>query len=169
MTEALPAVDDPRWSEKMREVITRGHLAAWMKGTSERLGVPLDSPLLSQQRLSRAERAEIRDLVEAQLKYLEGFVSARPELSDAATAARSELYAGALSGTYSKARWGDWELPFHPTEGSECITNCHCHWEVTGDGATGTAIWHLGANERHCVTCPSRASNSPYSVKRRAA
>src|SRR6476659_2020800 len=62
------------WEKEMRAILARAHTAAWLAGTAERLNVPLDSPLLSQARLSRAERVDITQAVEEQLKYLAGFV-----------------------------------------------------------------------------------------------
>lgn len=149
-------------------LITRAHRAAYLAGLSERLGVPLDSALLSERRLSRAERKDIEAIVKEQLTYLRGFEDA-DGLTEGQTDARAAMYGRATRGTYSKARWGDWALPFHPTEGSECMSNCLCHWTVDdhGDG-TGSATWHLGATERHCTTCPTRAQGSPYQVKRAA-
>lgn len=149
-------------------MIKRGHRAAYLAGLAERLGVPLDSALLSEQRLSRAERNEVDRLIADQLAYWRKFDDAADEMTEAAIAARAAMYGRATRGTYSIARWGDWDLPFHPTQGSECMSNCLCSWEVTdqGDGQ-GLATWHLGASERHCTTCPTRAQNSPYSVSKR--
>lgn len=157
ITKALPD-----WAEAER-LIKRGHRAAYLAGLAERLGVPLDSALLSEQRLSRAERKEVDSQIAQQLKYWRAFAD-EGQVNDA----RAAMYGRATRETYSKARWGDWDLPFHPCEGTECLTNCRCHWTVDdhGDG-TGSATWHLGATERHCTTCPSRASDSPYDVRRR--
>lgn len=165
-TAISDAADAGDWDEG-EKLIRRAHRAAYLAGLSERLGVPLDSALLSERRLSRAERREVEAMIEAELKYWRAFDDAAGELSDEAIAARAAMYGRATRGTYSKARWGDWQLPFHPTQGSECMSNCLCHWEVedTGDGA-GRATWHLGATERHCETCPKRAQDSPYSVRR---
>lgn len=164
------APDSPTWQRDMERVITRAHTAAWLAGTAERLRVKLDSPLLSQARLSRAERAEIKAVVEKQLEYLAGFVEAKGGLSEAQVAARAAMYAGAVQKTYSESRWGDWDLPFYPTDGSECMANCRCSWEVNdNDDGTGVAYWRLGATERHCTTCPAREADNPYQVKRRAA
>lgn len=167
MAVALPAPDAPDWEAKMRSVITRGHLAAWMAGTAERLGVKPNSPLLSEKRLSRAERAEIKAIVEKQLTYLKGFVEARGDMSDAAIAARAQMYSGAVRGSYSAARWGDIPLPFQPTEGSECLTNCRCSWDIQqldGDG-NYDAYWRFGDTEKHCATCPEREAASPYRIR----
>ena len=162
----VSAVEASDWDEAER-LIRRGHRAAYLAGLAERLNVPLDSALLSERRLSRAERQEIDRLIEAELKYWRNFDAVHDELSEAQIAARAAMYGRATRGTYSKARWGDWDLPFWPTQGSECMSNCLCHWEVIdeGDGA-GRAIWHLGAAERHCTTCPTRAQGSPYVVRR---
>lgn len=167
---AAPNVGSATWQREIERIIARGHMAAWMAGTAERLGVPVDSPLLSQVRLSRAERREIQGVVDVQLRYFRGFQADMKDMTPAQIAARAQLYAGATRATYSSKRWGDWQLPYQPGQGTECLSQCRCHWEVqdNGDG-TGTAVWHLGATERHCVTCPARASQSPYSVKRRAA
>jgi len=160
------------WEQAMRATLARGHTAAYLAGLAERLGVPLDTALVSERRLSRAERAEIKRAVADQLRFLDSFVADVRDgtLSEAQVRARADMYAGATRGTFSGVRWGDWELPFHPTEGSECMSNCRCSWAVedNGDG-TGSAVWKMGGTERHCTTCPARASDSPYPVKRRAA
>lgn len=170
MVEGLPSPDDPKWAEKMRQVITRGHLAAWMSATSERLGVPLDSPLLSRQRLSRAERDEIKGIVEKQLEYLRGFEQARGDMSEQAVRARSELYPGSVSTTYYATRWGDWEIPDTLIPGNQqCVTRCKCSISVkdNGDG-TGVLTRTMGGVEtNHCTECPPLAGDHP--VTRRAA
>lgn len=157
----------PDWDAAER-LIRRGHRAAYLAGLAERLNVPLDSALLSEKRLSKVERKEVDKLIDAELKYWKAFDAEKDDLSEGRTNARAAMYGRATRKTYSVARWGDWDLPFHPTEGSECMSNCLCHWTVeeTDDGR-GSATWHLGATERHCTTCPSRASDSPYSVRRR--
>lgn len=170
MASALPAPGARDWEAQMRAVITRGHLAAWMAGAAERLGVPLDSALLSERRLSRAERAEIKRVVAAQLEYLRGFEQARGDMSEAAVAARADLYPGALKATYYGARWGDWEIPDTLMPGNQkCITRCLCRIDVqdNGDG-TGTLTRTMGGTEAgHCDECPPLAGDHP--IKRRAA
>lgn len=169
MAGALPGPTDPQWERKMLAVITRGHLAAWMAGTGERLKIPVDSPLLSQQRLSRAERAEIKRIVERQLEYLRGFERAKGGMSEAQIGARSDLYPGALKQTYLSARWGDWEIPDHLMPGNQkCLTRCVCmaHVKDNGDG-TGVWVRTMGGTEHHCTECPPLAGD--HAVKRRGA
>lgn len=167
MADALPAPNSPAWDRDMRAAITRGHLAAWMSGTAERLGVPLDSPLLSRQRLSKAERTEINRIVSVQLDYLRGFEKSRGDMSEQAIAARAGMYPGALSGTYLSARWGDWDIPDNLIPGNQtCLTRCRCeaHVEDNGDG-TGVWVRKLGGSEHSCDECPGLAGE--HSVKRR--
>ena len=170
-TVAIAAIDpdSPTWQRDMERVIARAHTAAWLAGTAERLGVPLDSALLSQKRLSKAERAEIKEIVEEQLEYLRGFVEAKDGLSDAQIAARAAMYAGAARGTYLETRWGDWDIPDELMPGTaQCLTNCRCRIHVIDDGdGTGTLVRELGS-ERSCEECPALAGEHPIERRRAA-
>lgn len=163
MAQSLPNPDSAAWEKEMRQVITRGHMAAWMSGTAERLGVKPDSPLLSQRRLSRAERAEITRIVDRQLAYLREFARARGDMSERAVAARADMYPGAVKSTYYGARWGDWEIPDSLLPGNQqCLTRCLCsgHVEDTGDG-TGVWVRKMGGTEHHCEECPPLEGEHP--------
>jgi hypothetical protein len=155
----------------LERAIAQGHTAAWISGTSERLGITPGGALLNPRNLSRAERADIKARIAEQLRYLEGFKREAQGMSEAAIKARSALYAGAVRATYALARWGDWELPWVPGDGSsECLGNCRCSASVKdNEDGTGVYTWVLGAGaaERHCTTCPTRAGDHP--VKRRRA
>ncbi len=167
MAQALPAPDAKAWRRDMERAIAQGHTAAWLAGAAERLGVKPDSPLLSQKRLSRAERADITKAVARQLGYLREFDPST--MSEAAARARATMYARAVTQTYYAARWGDWEIPPDLMPGNQdCMANCTCSISVkdNGDG-TGVLTRTLGGTERHCTTCPPLAGDHP--VKRRAA
>lgn len=155
------------WQEGER-LIKRGHRAAYLAGLAERLGVPLDSALLSEQRLSRVERREVDRLIDEQLAYWRKFDAAHDELSDEAIAARAAMYGRATRKTYYEARWGDWDIPSElmPCNQS-CLSNCRCSIDITdhGDGR-GTLTRSMGA-ERHCTECPALAGDHP--IKRRGA
>jgi hypothetical protein len=157
------------WQRDMQRAITRGHTASTLAGIAERLGIPLDKDLISEKRLSRAERNEIKQSVAKQLEYLRGFVEdvQAGKLSEKQIRARADLYGGAIRGTYSQARWLGIPLPFHPTEGTQCQSNDRCSWEVVKLEGNGNydAYWRLGATERHCTTCPERASANPYQIR----
>lgn len=155
--DAIQQIDfsAPGWPKQMEALIARAHTAAALAATADRLNLPVDSGLFKG--LSRAERAEIKAIVRAQLDYLKGFVQAAPGLSEAQVKARAALYAGAVRGTFWKQRYIG--LPFYPTEGTECMANCKCSWQQQGDNY----YWTLHAAE-HCPTCISREAGNPYQV-----
>lgn len=171
MSQAISSVSNvgsAAWQRDVEQIIVRGHMAAWMAGTAERLGVPVDSPLLSRARLSRAERKEVQGAVDAQRVYFRRFQAEMAEMSEAQIAARAQLYAGAVRKTLYEARWGDWEIPSRLMPGTaQCLTNCRCSVSVrdNGDGS-GVLVRVLGGS-RHCTECPALAGEHP--VKRRAA
>ncbi len=146
------------FEKEMSAIVTRGHAAAWLAGTSERLRIPLDSPLLSQARLSKAERADIKALVTTQLEYLKGFTGEAGDMSDAAVAARAGLYAGATRASFYKSAI-DVELPCHPGGCPDCYSNCRCDLEVRDDGV----YWQCAADDKSCGGCVSRGNEwQPY-------
>lgn len=144
------------WERRMLDAIARGHAAAAIAGTAERLGVAAGSKLLNERNLSRVERDEIRRAVAGQVPYLRNFAAdvATGRLSDAQIAARAGLYAGATRASYSKGRWSGKGLPAYPADGgTACLVNCKCSWVERG----GMMYWELGTAE-HCPDCESRAA-----------
>lgn len=136
----------------MSRALTKGHTAAYLRGTTDRTGVLASG-------LSRTERAEVRARIADQLGYLRDFATAAPTLSPAAIAARSALYAGAFRATYYGARFPG--MSFYPGDGTcACLTNCKCHLESDEDGV----YWVLGPNDEHCDDCRDRAAGSPYVI-----
>jgi hypothetical protein len=143
-----------QWEQAMREAIARGHAAAAIAGTAERLGVAAGSALLNRRNLSQAERQAIKDAVAGQLPYLRQFAAdiAAGRLSDAQIAARAGLYAGAVRATWGAARYSGAGLPAMPGDGSsECLTQCGCAWVERPSGY----YWERGKNDS-CPTCLSR-------------
>lgn len=156
-----------QWERRMIESITRGHAAAAIAGTAERLGVEAGSKLLNERNLSKAERQAIRDAVAAQLPYLRQFVADVGKLSDAQIAARAALYAGATRASYYRSKNAGYDLrnvPIPADGGTECLTNCKCVAYEEG----GQWIYETTAAE-HCNGCLERAAKSPYSLTRLAA
>ena len=147
------------WARQMARTIGDGHRDAYRLGTGTK-------------DMSPEARAFLAQTIAAQVKYLTGFTQdlRREDMSAALMKARAALYAGALKATYYRARFWAWDLPFVPTEGSECMVNCTCTIDVTeaGDG-TGLMAWTLGshAHAETCPTCLDRADKSPFPVKKR--
>lgn len=157
------------WERQMLDAIARGHAAAAIAGTAQRLGIAAGSKLLNERNLSRAERQAIKERVAGQLPYLRQFAAdvAAGRLSDAQIAARAALYAGATRATYYLSRNAGWDLravPIPADGGTECISNCRC----VAYEENGLWIYELTAAE-HCPTCLARAAKSPYPLQRLAA
>lgn len=166
--DAIQQLDftSPGWARAMEQIIARAHTAAALAATADRIGVKVDSGLFKG--LSKAERAEIKAIVKAQLDYLKGFVAASPNLSEAQIAARAALYAAAVRQTFQQVRWGDWDIPPYLMPGNQtCQVNCKCKISVkdNGDG-TGELTREMGGVETvHCDECPMLVGT--YDVKRR--
>lgn len=167
MLSAIQAIDftKPGWPRQMEQIIARGHTAAAIAGIAERAGVKPSEGLFKG--LSKAERADIKALVKAQLDYLKGFVQAAPDMSPAAIQARAALYAGAARQTYYQSRWGDWDIPDYLLPGNQtCMANCKCRISVKdNDDGTGELTREMGGTEYHCDECPALVGT--YEVKRR--
>lgn len=151
------APKDKAFGKAMETILARAHTAAYLAAAAERAGVKVDGGLFKG--LSKAERADIKQAVGEQLKYLEKFVADMGDMSEAQVAARAAMYGGSIRATYGAARHPG--LPFYPTEGSECLTNCRCSWQDDGDGSY---TWVLSAKES-CSTCEARAADNPYTVE----
>ena len=155
----------PGWSKQMEALIARAHTAAAIAAIADRAGVKPSEGLF--RGLSRAERADIKAIVKAQLDYLKGFIAASPNLSEAQIAARAALYAGAVRQTFYSQRWGDWVIPPNLLPGAQkCQSNCKCKISVADNGdGTGELTREMGAVETvHCDECPALVGT--YAVKR---
>lgn len=161
------------WQSAMEKAISTAYTAAYITAAAERLGVPPDSPLISRQRLSRAERADIARAVDRQLQYLRGFAIdiAAGKLSPAQIAARANLYGPAIRAFYYQQRWGAWDIPQDLIPGNQaCRSNCKCSISVADNGdGTGLLTRVMGGNEvNHCTECPDLEGSYPVQRKRAA-
>lgn len=155
------------WQEAMRRAITSAHTAAYIAAQVDRIGV--DPSLIRPNALSRIERAELKAIIERQLKYFDRFVAdvQAGRMSPAQILARADMYGDAVRGSYYAMRYGDWDIPAHLLPGAQqCKARCLCRISVrdNGDG-TGVLLREMGGTEHHCVECPPLAGEHP--VKRR--
>lgn len=135
----------------MRKAIATAHSAATYAAIKERTGIMPKG-------LSRAERNDLKARVAEQLKYYDRFAEQAGDMSDAAVAARAQMYAGAVRGTYYGARYPG--LSQYPGDGNtKCLTNCLCSLDERDDGIH----WVLDGGE-HCSDCEAMAAGSPYEV-----
>jgi hypothetical protein len=148
-------------SPAMRKAIATAHTAAYYAALKERTGVMSKG-------LSKRERAELKERVGEQLKYYERFAAAAGDMSEGATTARAQLYAGAIKTTYYATRWGGWDIPDNLIPGNQqCLGNCLCRITVTDNGdGTGTLTRTMGGTEHHCTECPALVGD--HEITRRA-
>jgi hypothetical protein len=150
-----------QWHNQSLQALADYHQAAYLAGTSERLGIQSGGALLSSQRLSRAERQDITRAVVDQAEYLSRFTDQveAGDLSNAQIRARAASYAQSLKTTYSEALTFGADLPFQPGDGGTvCGIHCQCSWQKRG----GVWIWALDPLADHCADCRARADGNPY-------
>lgn len=111
-------------------------------------------------RFSPKEQARINEQVGQQLDYLNKYAAELDTRGwEAKDAARSALYAGSIKSTFWRGKTFGYDLPAYPTEGSPCMVNCACAWdmnELDPEELDADFTWKLGATE-HCEVCRERA------------
>lgn len=149
--------DVDTWQQRTARLLLASHYGSFMLGQ--------DSKNLTPQ-----QQRDLNTRIGKQIDYLNAFASELDAgtLSEAQTAARAGLYAGALKASYSRGRYWGWTLPAHPTEGSECMVNCRCSWRVDvldEEEQDADAYWLLSDTE-HCATCNQRSHGwAPYRIR----
>lgn len=168
-TAYLKDGNQKKWEQAMGQAIKTSVTATYLAATAQRLGYDLNSPLFKQNRLTRAERADIQRQIDGQMKYFRGFIADIPQMTPGQIAARANLYAAGQKSFYYQMRWSDWDIPSNLLPGQQaCQNNCKCSGSVIDNG-DGTGIWRrvMHATEAHCTECPPLAGDHP--IKRRAA
>ena len=151
LMDARDYLGPAEWQRQFERAIIEHHAAAYFAGQGTNT-------------LTAKGDAELGLLLQTQLDYLAGFAEAVDALTPAQAAARAALYAGPLRATYARGSTVLWDLPFYPGEGTPCMVNCHCAWEIVVDDLeelNARAFWRLGASE-HCDGCKGRARANPY-------
>lgn len=152
---ALRTGNYARWASDFQQQLVDYHLASYFLGKDE-------------SQLSSAAEKILNKLIGQQITYAKKFGALAGSLSDDMFLARSSLYAGALKAAYSRAKWANWPLPFHPTEKCECMVNCQCHWEGQSLDSTkgnGDFVWKVGQDAIQCPTCQLRHEGNPYLIR----
>lgn len=146
-----------QWYSLVQEKIAEYHLASFMAGNQSEI-VP-----------DKAWNGLV-DQVNAQLEYLTGFkaeIQAAPEFA-AGWQTRAESYAGAIKQPYWTGKTKVLPLPAMPAQGTQCMSNCGCSWDVkTIDEAKGDydAYWRRSKDDS-CQTCLEREAQwSPVQIR----
>lgn len=168
----------PDEQDKVITLIAKGE-ANLTPGEKKQLAELLNKVEVSGESLPPEERTKVEAMVTAQMKYFDPFtenlaiglagatVTAEGVLSASEIIRRVKMYLNSSRQAYEQARvYGFADLPAYPGDGSsECLSNCHCHWEIQVSERNLVAYWRLGAAD-HCKTCRDRADTwSPYIVR----
>lgn len=148
-----------RWEKTVASALSRGHQAAYILGAAERLGVSIESGLITPRNLSRAERDTIKASVSEQLDYLKRFIDVAGDLSDAQIQARADQYALATKQSYWRGWSGDEEISCTPGDCASCYSRCRCYLDRQEDGIH----WICAEDDRSCPECVERANTWPFS------
>lgn len=148
-TDALEA-DYPAgveaWEQEVSRQLARYHGAAMLAGS----GADALTPAM--------RTAVTRDLA-AQLDFLArfGLVIQEAGAWEAGWKARAAMYARSIQVPYWRGATRMLPLPAMPAEGTQCLVNCKCSWDVvTLDGDNNyDAYWRRGADDS-CQTCVQR-------------
>ncbi len=121
--------------------------------------------------LTLADQRTIVDSHKFQLEHLDGFVAdienGRYADSETGLRARARLYAGSVVGAFWQGSSRDWDVPFVPGVGTQCMGNCKCTTQIEPQSETTALYYYRLGTERNCTTCPPRAAGSPYTITRR--
>lgn len=136
------------WQEALEELIMRYHIAGYMRGASS-------------DTVTDIARDAILDYVRIQVGYLDNFaleVAGATEFENG-WKARARSYANAIKVPYWAGRTKMLPLPALPAEGTQCLTQCKCKWDIKViDAKNGDydGYWKRHASDS-CQTCVQRA------------
>lgn len=148
-----------QWERQMQRTLREMHGVQASFGAGGRKQVP------------EALWQRMAGVVTAQEQYLADFAAAiaRGELSQAQIAARAAMYGDAARSSYHQGKAAAFDgltLPAMPGQGTPCMVNCACEWEIVETDGEWRATWTLGATE-HCQGCIDRAATwNPYTQPR---
>lgn len=141
-------VDAAAWEAKMRDTVRTTYVDQYVAGHGGRGS------------MTPSDWGKVGSMTREQYKYLGAFAGQVEGMSEAQIAARAQLYVASSNQAYEvgvQRGMGMPDLPAQPGDGdSECMSNCHCHWEITETDDGWDCRWVLGEAE-HCPTCEERA------------
>lgn len=146
-----------RWYDQVASQLARYAAAAFMtgNGTTE---------------ITNEEKHLITGDLAAQLDYLRHFADVIEQSEgdfQAGWKSRAQSYARSIKVPYWRGATKMLPLPAMPGQGSQCLTQCKCSWDIQqleGDN-NYDCYWRMGAAE-HCQTCVTRAQEwAPFKIR----
>lgn len=145
------------WQAAIEILLARYSIAAMMAGTG---GPSLDDKAMT----------EVKRLVKVQLEYLDNFALEIQQANEwqAGWNARAEMYARSIKVPYWRGATQMLPLPAMPAQGTQCLSNCKCSWEIVPvDEQAGNydCYWRRASSDS-CQTCVQRAAEwSPLQIR----
>lgn len=138
-----------QWEGAMREIINAAHvdLAALGKG--------------GRAQMTPADWGRVGMAIRRQYEYLANFSGEALGMTGGQIATRAKMYVGAATASYEKAHAAAWnvDLPAHPGEDCEGLTNCRCAWELVAVEGGVEATWNATGDENTCSVCADHAAS----------
>lgn len=144
------------WQQELARQLARYHAASYMAGAG------VDT-------LSGAALAAVQKDVAVQLRFLGKFALTvqSGKRWENGYRARAEMYARSIKTPFYRGVTRMLPLPAMPAEGTQCLTNCGCAWEIDtleGEG-NADAYWRRGKDDS-CQTCLQREADwSPVRIR----
>lgn len=135
------------WQEELSRQLARYHAASYLAGSGATALTP-------------AAQAAVAGDVAAQLRWLGQFALTikSGQAWERSWNARAAMYAQSIKTPYWRGATQMLPLPAMPAQGTQCLTNCGCAWEVQQLDGEGNydATWVRGKDDS-CQTCVERA------------
>ena len=145
------------WQQELSRQLARYHAASYLAGSG---AATLEGPA----------RVKVVQDLKTQLGFLGKFAL---EIADAKAwqagwNSRAAMYARSIRVPYERGHTKMLPLPAMPCEGTTCLTNCGCMWEIDeldGDG-NADAYWRRGKGDS-CQVCKQRERDwSPVKIRK---
>lgn len=136
-----------QWQEAMEELIMRYHIAGFMRGADS-------------ETVSKAAKDKILEFVNIQFGYLDNFALEIVDSEEWVNGwnSRAKSYALAIKVPYWTGKTKMLPLPSMPAEGTDCLTQCKCKWDIKQLSPDVYSAKWVRHSSDSCTTCVQRAS-----------
>lgn len=119
--------------------------------------------------MTQADYGRLGGILQEQYRYLHNFAAdiAAGRLSPLQAMNRARMYIESATQAFERAQAASYgiTLPQYPGDGgTQCLSNCRCHWEIRSRKKEYACYWRLGQAE-HCPGCLEASKiYNPYIV-----
>ena len=135
-----------QWEKTMQATLGKYGQAAILLGSGDKI-------------ISESQAGNVKTWLGDQMSYLANFAKVVNGDFNPAWKPRARMYGASTYIEYWEGKTEGLALPAQPAQGTQCLSNCRCSWEIKWiDKKKGDAdcYWRLSPVE-HCQTCLTRA------------